>query len=198
MLLHLTSLFAFLLFAGNITAQTSLVDQLQKGIKAYEKKQYAKAERIFDKILQVEEAYADAQLWKGKCLQEFEEYYEAYEHLSTAINLDSEKALYWLEMGKFKYHLGMSSLQKPDLCGSCGKLILPETNQNFKPTDYYKKALLDYKKALELDQQSSEIHFYTALAYEVLGENNTACQHLQIAAEQGHQQSIERSQKNCP
>jgi len=196
---RLTILFAFFLVITNTYAQNDVLDhQLQKGIKAYNKGQYAKAERIFDKLIAEEEGYADAYLWKGKCLQEFEEYYEAYEQLSAAINLDEERAFFWLEMGKFKHHLGMSSLQKPDLCGSCGKLILPETNKDFKPTDYYKKALLDYKKALSLDNNTSEIHFYIALTYEVLGEKDNACLHLRRASKLGHQQSIERSKKFCP
>ena len=195
-----------LIFVSTYSFAQKSPNLLSKGITAFEKGQHSKAERYFDKILVqanegsgdwTTEDYAETYRWKGKCLQEFEDYQAAYEHFSTACNLLPQNAIYWLEMGKFKYHIGMTSIRKPELCGSCGKTILPESNAA-KASDYYKSALIDYKKALLYAPKFDEAHYHIALNYEALGQKEQACYHLQQASNLNHPLAVKHLKTLCP
>ena len=65
-------------------------------------------------------------------------------------------------------------------------------------SDYYKAALKDYEKALQLDENYAEAYFQTALAYEVLGEKAQACQQLQAAKDLHHEGAKQYAKQICP
>lgn len=180
-------------------AQDQLSTQLQKGIAAFKKANYAKAERIFDKLLTTEPSYALVYIWKGKCLYQFEEYQAAYEAISTACNLEPTHAPHWLELGQFKYNIGISSIRKPELCGDCGTFLLPNRNQHsLQATDYYKSALKDYQKAIQLDANYAEAYYQLALTHEVLGDKNKACLNLKKAQDFLHNKASQYAKEICP
>ncbi|WP_264788926.1 tetratricopeptide repeat protein [Aureispira anguillae] len=188
----------FFFFFSTVSAQNQLNVQLQKGITAFKKGNFPKAERIFDKLIASESSYAEAYLWKGKCLQEFEEYQAAYEAFFTACNLAPDHAPYWLELGNFKYTLGITSIRKPEACGECGKFLLPDTESTLNPTVYYKSALKDYQKALQLDPQYAEAHYQLGMVYKVLGDLNNACLQVQKAQALKHPKAKQYSAEICP
>jgi tetratricopeptide (TPR) repeat protein len=198
----------FLLFIdSSIAAQVSdsqeqlgdnLEIQLNKGIQAFNKGKHAKAERIFDKLLKEEQSYAEAYLWKGKCLQEFEEYQAAYDAINTAKNLIPDHAPYWFEIGNFKYHLGVTSIRKPEVCGDCGHSLLPETGEMLKAPDYYKSALKDYEKAIELDTNYADAYYQMALTYYTLSNKPKACAVLEKAKNLKHTKAMNDSKAICP
>lgn len=193
----ITSLF-FLTISCYSFAQDKLEIQLQKGIEAFEKEKYAKAERIFDKLLEEESSYAAVYVWKGKCLVQFEEYQEAYEAFQTAINLDPSHAPYWLAMGNFKYHLGITSIRKPESCGDCGKFLIPDNSEMLKATDYYKAALKDFEKAIQLDARHGESYYQMAMTYDALNQKEKACEMTKKAVELKHPIAKSLSKKICP
>lgn len=188
----------FFVLSSTTKAQGPLELQLQKGISAFEKGQFPKAERIFDKLIASEESYAEVYIWKSKCLQEFEEYQAAYNALQTACNLAPMHAPYWVEMGKFKYLLGINSIQKPESCGECGKLILPLANGNINSTNYYQSAVKDYQKAIKLAPNHAEAYYQLALSYQALGHLEQACLQLQKAQSFQHAQAHQYSTEICP
>jgi len=195
-------LLIFSLFIGPKLIAQDLGDdleaQLNKGIQAFNKGKHAKAERIFDKLLKQEESYAEAYIWKGKCLQEFEEYQAAYDAINTAKILVPDHAPYWLEVGNFKYHLGITSIRKPEVCGDCGHFLLPETGEMLKAPDYYKSALKDYEKAIQLDSNYGEAYYQMALTYDALSDSSKACEVLQKAKKLKHPKAINNSKVICP
>ena len=188
----------FFFITLNLSAQDDLEAQLQKGIASFNKGKYAKAERIFDKLLEKEGSYAEAYLWKGKCLQEFEEYQATYDALSTARDLVPDHAPYWLEIGNFKYYLGITSIRKPELCGECGKFLLPETGERMNAPDYYKSAIKDYEQAIKLQPKYAAAYYQLALTYEALGNLPKACALLQEAKTLQHPNAAKRSTEICP
>lgn len=179
------------------TAQDQLIEQFEKGVAAFEKGNYAKAERLFDKLLKAEPSFAAVYLWKGKCLQEFEEYPAAYEAISTACRLEPMEATYWFEFGLFKYTLAITSIKKPELCGDCGKFLLPEGKQ-VKASDYYKSALKDYQKATRLNPSYAEAYYQMGITYMALNEPSSACSQLQKASNLNHSKASEYRLEICP
>lgn len=183
-------------YTTSITAQDKLVEQFEKGIVAFEKGNYAKAERLFDKLLKEEPSYAAVYVWKGKCLQEFEEYSAAYQAIHTACNLEPTEASYWFELGYLKYNLAIHSIKKPELCGDCGKFLLPE-GESINTTDYYKSALKDYQKAIQLNPQYADAYYQMAVAYTALAEKEKACLQLQKAIDLKHPKASEYHLEIC-
>lgn len=179
----------------NLYAQTG---QLQKGIAAFENKKYAQAERIFDKLIKEEENNAEAYLWKGKCLQQFEEFQAAYEAFSIAKNLEPLQATYWLALGDFKYELGLFSIQKPHVCGDCGKVFLPDNSEMPSAIDFYKSALLDYEKAIQLDSQSAVAYYQLAWIYHHLGNASKACEMLSVSRKLNFSKAHQNTLISCP
>jgi tetratricopeptide (TPR) repeat protein len=179
---------AFSYYSTTVVAQDQLLEQLEKGIATFKKGNFAKAERIFDKLLKEEPSYAAVYIWKGKCLQEFEEYQAAYEAIFTACNLEPTEATHWFELGFFKYTVAISSIKKPELCHDCGKLFLPE-GENLKATDYYKSALKDYQKSSQLNPNYSEAYYQMGITYAALSDIDNACLELQKAVDLNHPQA---------
>ena len=166
----------FLCFSIVLLAQVNIEVELQKGIKFFENQKYTKAERVFDKILKVEASYAYAYMWKGKCLVEFNEYKNAYNAFCTAKDLIPDHAPFWFEIGKFKCYLVSTIIKKPELCGDCGKLVLPNNGKDVNAFDYYKSAIIDFKKAIEIDSTYGEAYYHIALIYNILGDKFKACE----------------------
>lgn len=191
-------LFCFLILSTHLAAQSELETQLQKGIAAFEKGKHAQAERIFDKLLEQEQSYAEVYIWKGKCLQEFEEYAAAYHAFKTALDLEPKSSVYWLEMGKFKYELGIASIRKPTLCETCGKSFLPETGELPNASHYYESAVKDIAQAIALDSKNAAAYFYNALLYKALGDTEKACQSLQQAQSLKDAEALKRGAEICP
>lgn len=188
----------YILLTTPLAAQTELETQLQKGIAAFEKGKHAQAERIFDKLLEQEPSYGEVYIWKAKCLQEFEDYAAAYQAFKTALDLDPKSSVYWLEMGKFKYELGIASIRKPTLCETCGKSFLPETGELPKASHYYESAVKDITQALALDSKNANAYFYNALLYKALGDDKKACQSLQQAQSLQDAEALKRGAEICP
>lgn len=179
----------FLLFSISFLnvsiAQDQLLEKFEKGISAFEQGNFAKAERFFDKVLKEEPSYAAVYIWKGKCLQEFEEYQAAYEAISTACSLDPMEGTYWFELGLFKHTIAINSIKKPELCKDCGKFLLPE-GSSLKAVDYYKSALKDYQKAVQLKPEYSEAYYQMSITYVALADLDNACLQLQKAIDLKH------------
>ncbi|MDC0230941.1 hypothetical protein OAK19_03160 [Aureispira] len=173
--MRLTFLFFFLWFSIPLLAQSDLEVQLEKGINLFNNKKYAKAERIFDRILRIEESYAYAYMWKAKCLLEFKEYKNAYNNFSTAKDLIPDYAPFWFEIGKFKCDFVSTIIKRPELCGECGKLVLPNNDIDVNAFDYYKSAIIDFEKAIDIDSKYGEAYYHIALIYNILGDKFKAC-----------------------
>lgn len=182
---------------STIIGQDQLLEQFEKGITAFEKGNHAKAERLFDKLLKTEPSFAAAYVWKGKCLQEFEEYQAAYEAISTACRLDPMEAEYWFELGLFKYTLAITSIKKPALCKDCGKLFLPEGGA-VKASDYYQSALEDYQKATRLNPNYAEAYYQLGITYMTLDQTTEACLQLQKASDLKHSKASKYRLEICP
>jgi len=183
-------------YSTTMVAQDKLLEQFEKGIAAFEKGNFAKAERLFDKLLKEEPSYAAVYIWKGKCLQEFEEHQAAYEAISTACNLDPTEGAYWFELGLFKYTIAITSIKKPELCGDCGKFILPEGN-SLAATDYYKSALKDYQKAVQLNPKDAEAYYQMAITSVALSDTQNACLQLQKAIDLKHPKAAKYRLEIC-
>jgi len=179
-----------------LLAQDQLSEQFEKGIELFEKRKFAKAERIFDKLLKEEPSFAAVYIWKGKCLHEFEEYQAAYEAISTACNLDPTEGVYWFELGLFKYTIAITSIKKPELCSDCGKFLLPEGSR-LKATDYYKSALKDYQKAVQLNSNHSEAYYQMGITYVALSDTKNACLQLQKAVDLKHSKASKYRLEIC-
>jgi len=191
-------LFLFIFhFINPVSAQDELLERFEKGIAVFEKGNIAKAERLFDKLLKEEPSYAAVYIWKGKCLQEFEEYQAAYEAISTACNLDPTEGMYWFELGFFKYTLAITNIKKPELCRDCGKFLLPDGN-NLKAVDYYKSALKDYQKAIQLNPQYAETYYQMGITYAALSDLDNACLQLQKAVALKHANASKYRLEICP
>lgn len=191
-------LFLFSISFINVSiAQDQLLEKFEKGIAAFEKGNFAKAERSFDKVLKEEPSYAAVYIWKGKCLQEFEEYQAAYEAISTACKLDPMEGSYWFELGLFKHTIAINSIKKPELCGDCGKFLLPE-GTSLKAVDYYKSALNDYQKAVQLNPKHSEAYYQMSITYVALADLNNACLQLQKAIDLKHSKASKYRLEICP
>lgn len=191
-------LFCFLIITTPLFAQSDLEAQLQKGIVLFEKGKHAQAERIFDKLIEEEASYAEVYIWKGRCLQEFEDYVGAYQAFKTALDLDPKSSSYWLEMGKFKYFIGVASIQKPTLCKDCGKSFLPENGERPQPSHYYQSASKDVEQALVLDSKNAEAFYYNALIYKVLGNTEKACENLHQAQSLKNAKALTEGAEICP
>ncbi len=192
--------FLFLLLIAlsySLRGQDKLAQQLQKGIDFFEKGKHAKAERIFDKILEQEESYAIVYLWKGKCLQVFEEYEAAYEALSIARDLDPDQASFWMAIGDLKYTLAFKTIQKPELCGSCGKYIINENTNNVSPRSYLLSAIKDYHQVINIDTKHAEAYYKTSISYFNLKKKEAACFNMAIAESLHHPLSKEFLESNC-
>ncbi|MBL4648563.1 MAG: tetratricopeptide repeat protein [Aureispira sp.] len=194
---HLVLLLSLFCLINTSSAQDKLLEQFEKGVAAFEKGNFAKAERFFDKLLKEEPSYAAVYLWKGKCLQEFEEYQAAYEAISTACNLDPTEGSYWFELGLFKYTIAITSIKKPELCGDCGKFLLPE-GTSLKASYYYKSALKDYQKAVQLNPNYSEAYYQMGIAHVALSEVDKACLQLQKAVDLKHPKALKYRLEICP
>jgi tetratricopeptide (TPR) repeat protein len=184
-------------YSTTLIAQDKLLEQFEKGITAFEKGSFAKAERLFDKILKEEPSYAAVYIWKGKCLYEFEEHQAAYEAIVMACNLDPTEGSYWFELGLFKYTIAITSIKKPELCRDCGKFILPE-GSSLKATDYYKSALKDYQKAVLLNPNDSEAYYQMAITSVALSDTENACLQLQKAIGLKHPKAATYRLEICP
>lgn len=171
--------------------------QLQKSIVAFEKGQVAKAERLLDKLLAQEESYAPAYIWKGKCLQVFEEYSGAYEAYYTACQLQPNAAHAWLALGDFKSSLGSLTIRKPAACGDCGKQFLPLNGDRPTAPAYFRSALSDYQKALALDDQLAAVHYQVGLTRAALGEQEAACQAIAKAHQLGYKAALNYQKEHC-
>lgn len=194
---YLFFFFFIFCFITTSSAQDELLERFEKGMAAFEKGNFAKAERLFDKLLKEEPSYAAVYIWKGKCLQEFEEYQAAYEAISTACNLDPTEGTYWFELGFFKYTIAITNIKKPELCGDCGKFLLPE-GSNLKAIDYYKSALKDYQKAAHLNPKHSETYYQMAITYAALSDLDNACLQLQRAVALKHSKASKYRLEICP
>ena len=181
--------FLFLLLiilSFSLHGQDKLSQQLQKGIEFFEKGKHAKAERIFDKILEQEESFAFAYMWKGKCLQEFEEYEAAYLAFCTARDLIPDYVPFWMALGNLKFLLANTIIRKPELCGECGKYILPDTGGEPTASEYYRSALIDYLRAINLDAGCSAAYYAAALTHRALGDSDSACNYYDKSIELKH------------
>lgn len=123
---------------------------LERGRIAFEKGQYAKAERLMDKLLVQDPTAHEAYYWKGKCAQQFEDYASAYEAYSTACTM-VQTAPYFVARGDLLRTLGTIRFQAPSTCGDCGKQLLPDIKATESPLVYFKRAALDYEQATRLD-----------------------------------------------
>ncbi len=166
--------------AQNLAA---LDKQLQKSIVAFEKGQTAKAERLLNKMIAAEGSYAPAYVWKGKCLQEFQEYGAAYEAYYSACQLQPEVATHWLALGDFKSMLGSATIRKPGACADCGKQFLPLNGERPTAAAYFSSALADYKKALALDADLAVAHYQLGLTHYSLGDAAAACAAIEKAVQ---------------
>lgn len=185
-----------LLMGSSTQAQTPWEKQFEKGVQAFEQGKHAKAERFFDKVLAAEPSYAPAYCWKGKCLQIFEAYTEAYEAFTAACNLMPEEASFWLERAQFKSYLGQLSIQKPSLCGSCGKQILPEAS-SFTAQDYDKSAIKDLQQAVLLDPNHAEAFYQLAQTQWRLQDKTAACEAYQKAKDLGQANTHQTLETAC-
>ena len=196
--MRLSFLFFFLFFSIFLLAQSDLDIQLQKGINLFNNRKYAKAERVFDRILLIEKSNAFAYMWKGKCLLEFEEYQNAYNALCTAKDLIPDYAPFWLEIGKFKCTLVVTIIKTPELCGECGKFLLPNNDESVKAADYYKSAQKDFEKATDLDSTYGEAYYHISLIYNILGNKIKACEILSIAKNLQYPNKEQNNPFICP
>lgn len=176
---------------------TALDKQLQKSIVAFEKGQVAKAERLLNNLISKEGSYAPAYVWKGKCLQEFEEYQPAYEAYYTACQLQPNVASHWLALADFKSSLGSLTIRKPAACGDCGKQFLPLNGERPTAAAYFTSALEDYKKAIALDGELAEAHYQLGLTHAALGALEEACSAMQTAQELGYQAAAHYQKEHC-
>jgi tetratricopeptide (TPR) repeat protein len=174
-----------------------LEQQLQKSIAAFEKGQVPKAERLLNKIIAAEGSYAPAYVWKGKCLQAFEEYSAAYEAYYTACRLQPDVAGHWLALGDFKNALGSLSIRKPGACGDCGKQFLPLNDERPSSAAYFRSAVVDYQQALVLDNKLAQAHYQLGLTQQALGDKEAACRAMTQAARLKHTEAATYQQKNC-
>ncbi|MGH1335771.1 MAG: tetratricopeptide repeat protein [Aureispira sp.] len=186
-------------WAQQSTAQENpLLDkQLQKSVVAFEKGQVAKAERLLDKLIAKEGSYAPAYIWKGKCLQVFEEYSAAYEAYYTACQLQPDAANSWLALGDFKSSLGSLTIRKPAACGDCGKQFLPLNGDRPSAAAYFRSALEDYQKALTINNQLAEVHYQVGLTHAALGEQEAACSAIATANQLGYQAALSYQKEHC-
>lgn len=175
----------------------SLDKQLQKSIVAFEKGQIIKAERLVDKLIAKEGSYAPAYVWKGKCLQAFEEHSTAYEAYYTACQLQPKVASHWLAMGDFKSSLGSLSIRKPASCSDCGKRFLPLNGERPTAASYFRSALVDYQKALALDENLAEAQYQLGLTHGALGDQEAACIATAKAAQLGYTPAFAYQKEHC-
>jgi tetratricopeptide (TPR) repeat protein len=195
-------LFVFIiLISGCYTCKAQdvaqLDKQLQKSIVAFDKEQFIKAERLLNKLIAQEELYAPAYFWKGKCLEEFEEYLLAYDAYYTATQLQPQVAQYWLALGDFKQRLGSLSIQKPEACGECGRQFLPNVGGRPEASSYFKSALVDYQKAIELDSTLAAAHYQLGLTQAALGAKEKACTSIHNAVELGYEAAVSYQKEYC-
>lgn len=184
-------------FASNAQDVAQLDKQLQKSIVAFEKGQFIKAERWLNKLITQEGLYAPAYLWKGKCLEEFEEYLSAYDAYYTACQLQPQVAEYWVALGDFKQRLGSLSIQKPEVCGECGKQFLPNIGRRPTASSYFESALADYQKALELDATLPKVHYQLGLTQAALGAQEEACAAIADAVQLGYEAAVSYQKEYC-
>lgn len=123
-----------------------------RGTSAFDKGQYAKAERWMDKLIDQHPTCHHAYYWKGKCAEHFEDYAGAYEAYSIACTLSNE-ASYFIARGDLLRTVGTLRLQAPSTCGDCGKQLLPDISNTQPPLVYFKRAAIDYEQALRLAPQ---------------------------------------------
>lgn len=176
---------------------TALDKQLQKSIVAFEKGQVAKAERLLNKLIAQEGSYAPAYVWKGKCLQEFEEYQPAYEAYYTACQLEPNVANHWLALADFKSSLGSLTIRKPAACGDCGKQFLPLNGERPTAAAYFASALEDYQKAIALEDNLAVAHYQLGLTHAALGSSEEACLAMKKAQELGYLAASNYQKEHC-
>lgn len=184
-------------FTSNAQEVGKLDKQLQKSIVAFEKGQFIKAERLLNQLIAQEEWYAPAYLWKGKCLEEFEEYSSAYDAYYTAVQLQPQVAKYWVALGDFKQRLGSLSIQKPAACGECGKQFLPNIGTRPEASSYFESALTDYQKALQLDEKLGVVHYQLGLTQAALGATDEACTSIHKAVQLGYETAVSYQTEYC-
>lgn len=180
-------------YAQNVTL---LDKQLQKSIVLFEKGQVAKAERLLDKLIAQEGSYAPVYVWKGKCLETFEEFSAAYEAYYVACQLEPNVANNWLAMGNFKRKLGGLTIQKPTACGECGKHFLP-LNETPASSAYFRSAVEDYQRAIALDNHLVEALYQLGLTYTALGKQEAACVAIAKAAHLGYNKALNYQKEHC-
>lgn len=127
----------------------------KRGTTAFDKAQYAKAERWMDKLIAQDPTCPAAYYWKAKCAEQFTDYIAAYEAYSTACAL-ADQASYFVARGDLLRTVGELRLQAPSTCGECGKQLLPDISETEPPVVYYKRAVADYKQALRLDPDNQD------------------------------------------
>lgn len=189
-----------MLLAGSIQAQSSKTNKLlEKGILLTQKNKWDKAEKLFDKLLASDEATAEIYVWKAKCLLQFGEYANAYQHITMAIQIEPTNADFHIAQGDLKLFVGQSRIQKTQQCNECGKTILPShSNYNqIKAEDYYEAAILNYKKAQQLNPQSTTAAYQLALAHSYLNQKQKACTYYQQALELGYNSSDSSNSTFC-
>lgn len=190
----------FLLLTLSYTAligQSQTEKWQQKATQLVEKSNFRKADRYLRKILLQEDYHPDAHFLKAKVHQHFQEYEEAFDHLESAIALLPNEGLYQIGMGNLKYTIGLKQLKAAESC-DCGKYIIPENNGTLTATDFFKSALKNYTRSLELLPNIGETYFQLGMTYYALGNTLASCTAIQKAKELNYELAHKVSNANCP
>jgi tetratricopeptide (TPR) repeat protein len=182
---------------------TALIGQGQtekwqkKATQLVEKNNFRKADRYLKKILLQEDYHPDAHFLKAKVHQHFEEYEEAFEHLESAIALLPNEGSYQIGMGNLKYTLGLKQLKTVESC-DCGKYIIPEHNGTLTATDFFKSALKNYNRSLELLPNIGETYFQLGMTHYALGNTLASCTAIKKAKKLNYKMAEQVNNANCP
>jgi tetratricopeptide (TPR) repeat protein len=164
--------------------------RLSDGLTAYNEKNYEPAIQTFTDLLNYERLESTwrpvAVNWRGYCYYRAEQYEQALQDLTEAINLSPDEAIYWEERGNTyrlmkRYEAALQDLSQAIELDPKYKWAITIRGVTYRLMERYEEALQDFNLAIDLDPKYSWVIANRGETYQSMERYEEALQDFNLA-----------------
>ena len=177
-------------------------DLLAMGMQHFEKSDYKNALLNFNKVIDADQANADAFYMRGRVKQILEDFHGAMKDFNQAINISPKTAHYYFDRGNIKYALQDYYGAISDYSESIN-LDVTHVDAYFKrgkakhQLEAYQDAIHDCTKILEIHADNVDAYYLRGILRIEHGQTEQGCLDLSKAGELGDLKAYEVIKERC-